>query len=174
MKKSIICAVFILATASQAIAQGAVPKLPDYGKLEPNDMHDEEAFYKGKEIALLHEDYVISDFKNERESATIIFYKPLGEKEIESKLARGNEKIRFLKQLGFDPWLLIYMPNIPLYGDEKINFYFFEYTRKPAEFYRLWKPKWRFVGVFEAIEQGENEKFQQMLEKRYRLRMPGY
>ncbi|MDP3697814.1 MAG: hypothetical protein Q8R55_07465, partial [Candidatus Taylorbacteria bacterium] len=133
-------------------------KLPDYSKWEMESSGG-PVLYRG----VWGQGLV--DYRSDRvhDQAVRVYYKPIEQKKFEELLDKiGEEKL--LESLRKNPLIALYSYNTEASGETPI--YVFEHKRSPWKFYRLWRPRWKLVYVFNN-EEVFNNTFPAWLKNRY-------
>lgn len=149
---SLLIALFFI---QPVLAQEKAPKLPNYEKYKLVHYSGDSAEYKNKQVGVYHEDWMGTN------QTVLVIYRPVSKEKYRLLLyadvnTREDEENNLKKMKEGGLWLAIYA-----FNNDYLCIY--EYRRHSLEFYRLWKPKWRF------ITKVSQEQFGNFLEKNYQF-----
>ena len=166
-------AVLFLLFAGPVFGQEKAPELPDYTKW---DMY----------LTLPHLDYFVVKesqigvldlhFISQTGSEVVVLFKPVSEQTykyvatlFQSQPPSEQINKTVISLLGKQPWLLFYSRD-----DESGEVYLYERTNKKwFEFYYFWKPRWRFVRMYDDdCTDGSctaNDEYEEFFSNRYGL-----
>lgn len=169
MSRLIGSLVGLLLLGLSVFAQEAVPQLPDFTNWELTGWDIGSVLYKGKTTYILDEHYGDRDSKK----MIMVYYKPTS-REVYEKLREVYKKLDLLTPDEQDKQVHALAGKTPLFlyydKDSENDYYVYLYGKDVRwfEFYRLWKPRWKFLIKYTPAN---SEEAMKLIWQKYKIRL---